>query len=186
MGILDGALFGTPKDTTSGSAGKEVVKAREFDITQYGKKMAVLIGVLTPAIVGALKALTGKEVTDAMVIASLAVTAVGILSASFVMAVDMIARAIVTRRTEPDEGAAQAAASSSGAPAPDPPDTPAGPYIRIEGLEGARPVFDVRDEGGSDSSFLVPTGAALSDPAGFDGPIRWVSAKKVRGSVSRA
>lgn len=168
MGILDNPLFGTPK--ASDSAGEEVVKAREFDITQYGKKMAVLIGVLVPAIVGALKLFHVKEISDAMVIASLAVTAVGILSASFVMAVDMIARALVTRRTETKEER--------------PPDGPH--YVRIKGSNDPRPVFAVRDEGGDDSSFLVPTGERLSDPSGFDGPLRWVPAKKVRASVSRA
>ena len=67
MGLLDNALFGAPKPT--GEAGEEVIKAREFDITQYGKKMAVLIGVLAPAIVGGLKVIWGNDVTPAMVIA---------------------------------------------------------------------------------------------------------------------
>ena len=78
--------------------GSEVVKAREFDVTQYGKWMAGLIGVLTPAIFGALKLFKVEQVTPAMVIAALAVTAVAIFSASLVIAVDMLARAMVTRR----------------------------------------------------------------------------------------
>ncbi len=120
MGLLDNALFGAPK--ASGAAGDEVIKAREFDITQYGKKMAVLIGVLTPAIVGALKLFHVSEVTPAMVIAALGVTAVAIFSASLVMAVDMIARAMVTR--QPAAGspsgsqAGGAAAGSSDPPKP--------------------------------------------------------------------
>lgn len=94
MGILDNALFGAPKAT--GDVGDEVVTAREFDVTQYAKKMAVLIGVLAPAIVGGLKVIWGKDVTPAMVVAALAVTGIAILSASIVMAADMVARAMVT------------------------------------------------------------------------------------------
>ena len=82
--------------------GSEVVKAREFDITQYGKWMAGLIGVITPAIFAALKLANVKEVTTSMVIASLAVTGVAILGASLVISVDMLARALVTRNTRVD------------------------------------------------------------------------------------
>lgn len=98
MGLLDG-LFGVPKP--SGDTGSEVVKAREFDITQYGKKMTVLIAVLVPAIVAALKALGVKEISETMVIASLAVTAVGVFCATLLMAVDMVARAHVTSQAKP-------------------------------------------------------------------------------------
>ncbi len=117
MGLLDNALFGSPKPT--GEAGDEVIKAREFDITQYGKKMAVLIGVLVPAIVGALKLFHVQEVSEAMVIAALGVTAVAILSASLVMAVDMIARALVTSASKPAAtSAASATADDDGRPDP--------------------------------------------------------------------
>jgi len=189
MGILDNPLFGTPQ--ASDSTGEEVVKAREFDITQYGKKMAVLIGVLVPAIVGALKLFHVKEISDAMVIAALAVTAVGILSASFVMAVDMIARALVTRQTggdgEKKSAPSGATGAAGGGPAPTGPgSSPGTQFVRIKGSDDPRPVFAVRDEGGDDSAFLVPIGAKLSDPPGFEGPLRWVPAKKVRASVSRA
>lgn len=109
MGILDNALFGAPK--ASGETGEEVVTAREFDVTQYGKKMAVLIGVLAPAIVGGLKVLWGKDVTPAMVVAALGVTGIAILSASLVMAADMISRAIVTRAEHPKSTPAAGGAS---------------------------------------------------------------------------
>lgn len=94
MGLLDG-LLGTPKPR--GDAGEELVKAREFDITQYGKRLTVLIALLVPAIIGAMKALGVKEISEAMVIASLGVTAVAIFCATLVIAVDMIARALITR-----------------------------------------------------------------------------------------
>lgn len=113
MGLLDNALFGSPKEAAV-APGEEVVKAREFDITQYGKKMAVLIGVLTPAIVGGLKVLWGKDVTPAMVVAALGVTAVAILSASLVMAADMISRALVTRDSKPTAKPATPGGSSAG------------------------------------------------------------------------
>lgn len=96
MGLLDG-LFGVPKP--GGDTGAEVVKAREFDITQYGKKMTVFIAAIVPAIVAALKALGVEEISEAMVIASLAVTAVAVFCASLLMAVDVIARAMVTRQS---------------------------------------------------------------------------------------
>ena len=44
MGILDNALFGARRQ--AGETG-EVVKAREFDVTQYGKRMAGLIGLFS-------------------------------------------------------------------------------------------------------------------------------------------
>jgi hypothetical protein len=100
MGLLDG-LFGVPKP--SGETGREVVKAREFDITQYGKKLTVFIAVLVPAIVAALKALGVEEISETMVIASLAVTAVAVFCATLLMAVDMIARALVTRGAADDD-----------------------------------------------------------------------------------
>ena len=83
--------------------GAEVVKAREFDVTQYGKWMAGLIGVLTPAIVGALKLFKVEQVTEPVVIAALGVTAVAVFSVSLVISVDMLARAIVTRGAANDD-----------------------------------------------------------------------------------
>jgi hypothetical protein len=84
----------------SNKPGTEVVKAREFDVTQYGKWMAGLIGLITPAIFGVLKLFKVEQVTTSMVIAALAVTAVAIFSASIVIAVDMLARAMVTRDSQ--------------------------------------------------------------------------------------
>lgn len=114
MGLLDG-LFGAPKP--QGGSGEELVKAREFDITQYGKRLTVLIAVLVPAIVAALKALGVKEISEAMVIASLAVTAVAIFCATLVIAVDMIARAMVTRNAA--AAGNSTAGDGRGAPQPD-------------------------------------------------------------------
>jgi hypothetical protein len=130
LGLLDNALFGSSKAT--GAVGDEVITAREFDITQYGKKMAVLIGVLTPAIVGALKLFHVSEVTPAMVIAALAVTAVSIFSASLVMAVDMIARAMVTR--QPIAGSPSGSQAGKASPgSPDPPKP--GEEVRVKTTE---------------------------------------------------
>lgn len=98
----------------SNKPGTEVVKAREFDVTQYGKWMAGLIGLITPAIFAALKLFKVEQVTTSMVIAALAVTAVAIFSASLVIAVDMLARAIVTRDAQPKTASAAPSSSQSG------------------------------------------------------------------------
>ncbi|HET8863491.1 MAG TPA: hypothetical protein VFM94_09605 [Solirubrobacterales bacterium] len=96
----------------SGDSGSEVIKAREFDITQYGKKLTVLIAVLVPAIVAALKALGVKEISETMVIASLAVTAIAVFCATLLMAVDMLSRALVTRQPKPTSPPAKASGAN--------------------------------------------------------------------------
>lgn len=53
MGLLDNALFGTPQNHDQDKQDKAVapVQAPEFDVTQYAKKLAIVIGVLAPAII---------------------------------------------------------------------------------------------------------------------------------------
>jgi hypothetical protein len=83
--------------------GDEVVTAREFDITQYVKKLGVSIGVLAGASAGALKLFKVEQITPGIVAAALGVTAVGLLGVCLVAAVDIAARAYVTAATpDPD------------------------------------------------------------------------------------
>lgn len=151
MSIL-GKLVGTPQ-AAPGDTGTEVVKAKEFDITQYGKKVGLFVGAFVPVLVAALKALGVEEVTDAMVIAALGVTAVALFSVSLVMGVDMIARAIVTKAGEEGEDGSGGGDVSS---------VQTGLEVRLEDSTDMRPVLAIRGDGAG-NSFLVKFALAMRD-----------------------
>lgn len=102
MSIL-GSIFGTPPDHGGEKAKKEVVTAPEFDLTQYVKKLGVSIGVLAGASASALKLFHVKEITTGIVAAALGLTAAALLGVCMVAAVDIAARAYVTRSTAKPE-----------------------------------------------------------------------------------
>lgn len=174
MSIL-GRLVGTPQ-APAGDTGKEVIEAREFDITQYGKKLAVVTAALATAVVAALEVFDIQEVTEALAIAGLAFVAVCLFSASLVMAVDMIARAIVTV-PEAARGSSDAAETTDAEIEAVRSDL----EVRIEGSDEMRPVLAISRGNGGDS-FYVPTGLRSGDgnrPT-FEGPFRWVPSTEVR------
>jgi len=95
---LLGRLLGTPPDHEAKKAdpSKATVQAPEFDLTQYAKKLTVVVGVLFPAVLAALK--TAKvDLSDGILIAALAVTGAALVGVCLVMAADLGARAYADR-----------------------------------------------------------------------------------------
>jgi hypothetical protein len=100
VSLLDflGPLVGNPskRDEDKQDPTKAPITAPEFDITQYAKRLAVVIGVLFPAILGVLRAAHIK-IDEGVIIAALGVTAASLLGACFVMASDILGRAYADR-----------------------------------------------------------------------------------------
>jgi hypothetical protein len=101
MGLLDSPIFGTPPEHTTEKreeGGKNLaVKAPEFDVTQYVKKLSVVMATLAAGAAGVLKAIEGTDTPPGILAACLGVVAVGILGVCLISAVDIAARAYVTR-----------------------------------------------------------------------------------------
>jgi hypothetical protein len=183
VGLFDNALFGTPptQPQDSKDPAKAPVQAPEFDITQYAKKLAVVVGVIAPAILAALKLFKVDQITPGIVIGALALTAVALLSVSLVMAVDVATRGYLTRGTAPtsdDEALAGTGGQFLVA-------APPGALAWLEGQEDPRPVLAIAGDGKSQSSYLVAAGSELRRPVGatevsaHDGAPQWQGADKV-------
>ncbi|HMI82343.1 MAG TPA: hypothetical protein VK480_11185 [Solirubrobacterales bacterium] len=180
MGIVK-KIFGVPEEHQEEKKKHEVVKAPEFDITQYAKKLGVSIGILIGAVIAGLKAVKVEEVTDPVLVGMLAVVAAAMLGMSFVMAVDLAARAYLT-----GEGAAEETA-----PDDDPADgdlipaTP-GTIAWLQGEDEPRPVLAMTGDGEKVSSYLVAAGASVSRTVGgktvgaIDGTPKWFRAEEIR------
>ena len=165
MGLLDNALFGTPPNHDQDKQDKAVapVQAPEFDVTQYAKKLAIVIGVLAPAIIAALKLFNVKEVTPGIVIGALAVTAVALLSVSLIMAVDLASRAYLTRGETLKDGHSGADQTfQAGLIAAEP-----GTLVWLDGDDEPRPVLAIAGDGTSASSYLAVSGPALAPLLGY-------------------
>jgi hypothetical protein len=177
MGLLDFALFGTPKQTAESQVGGEnvAVKAPEFEITQYVKKLSVSLGLLAAASATALKLFDSSKTPPGIIAACLGVTAVGILGVCLISAVDIAARAYVTRGQQPtpnnpppgpvDQGgapAAQTAAATAPAPTPTALPTIAVSPDRVlawlEGDEQPRLVLAVTGDGAASKYLLSGDG----------------------------
>jgi hypothetical protein len=90
-------LVGTPKEQVDkNDKEKAPVQAPEFDITQYAKKLGVVVGVLFPVVLGALKA-AKVGITPGIVEASLGVTAAGLLGVALASAADILGRVYAHR-----------------------------------------------------------------------------------------
>ena len=175
-----GKLFGTPPDHKEEKKDHEIVKAPEFDVTQYAKKLAVVLGVLAPAIVAALKVLNVKEATPGIAIGALGVTAAALLAVSLVMAVDIAARAYLTigqaGKEEEKNGAAKGEIVA----------TVPGTMIWLDGDEEPHPLLAISGDGSEASSYLVASGSTIQrrsdgkDVAAVDGPPEWHPASAVR------
>lgn len=77
--------------------GEEKVDAKEFDLTQLAKQLALAIPIVMGGILGALELLGVKDVFEepAYVVTALGVTAAGVIGLSIVSAADIVARAYV-------------------------------------------------------------------------------------------
>jgi len=180
MGII-GKLFGTPPDHKEEKKEHEIVEAPEFDVTQYAKKLALVIGVLAPAIAGTLKALKIEHVSSGMVIGAFGVTAAALLGVSLVMAVDVAARAYLTVG-KPAEKATDGDGKSKGEIAAAPPGT----TVWLEGDDEPHPLLAIAGDGSDSSSYLIAAGSTIERHAGgkdvtaIDGSAKWHPASEVR------
>jgi hypothetical protein len=186
MSIL-GSIFGTPPDHGAEKANQKVVTAPEFDITQYVKKLGVSIGVLAGASASALKLFHVKEITTGIVAAALGLTAAALLGVCMVAAVDIAARAYVTRSTakpEPvDGGPAGTDAAGTGG-------LPVGTVsqkllVWLEGEAQPRLVLAVAGDGDKSKYLLSGDEVGERDQSkgsvpSLEGSPAWHDAKKIR------
>jgi hypothetical protein len=197
MGFI-GKLVGTPKEYEKEKGDHEVVETPEFDITQYAKKLAVVITTLAVAGVAALKGFDVAQ-TEGMVIAIFGVIAAAMLGVSAVMAVDLAARAYLAgagaaqkKEKEKKDGGAEPG-GGDGAPAPDPKPgvglvaAAPGTVVWLEGDEEPHPLVAISGLGdGKDVSYLVADGSKVSLGEGDErvsaihGAPKWHPADAVR------
>ncbi len=174
---LLGRLLGTPShhEEEKADPSKATVHAPEFDLTQYAKKLAAVVGVLFPAVLAALKA-ANVDLSDGILIAALAVTGAALIGVCLVMAADLGARAYADRSSR---WSAQPASPPAGALGRTPLMT-----VWMRGETEALPVLAVdRDSAGT--AYLVLRGSTSKKTvdgheveAYDDGP-EWVSASEV-------
>jgi len=181
MGLI-GRLFGTPTEHKDEKKEAEVVKAPEFDITQYAKKLALGIPVFVGGTVAALDEFTEIEQTEALAIAAIGLTAIALLAVSLVMAVDLAARAYLAgqgsaAKKEEEKEEKGGEKRSDLIPAP------AGTKAWVEGSEGPHPVLVIATDGEEATSYLVASGEQVERGAGtkaIDGAPKWYPAEKIR------
>ncbi|MDX6590113.1 MAG: hypothetical protein QOI84_1387 [Solirubrobacterales bacterium] len=178
MGLI-GNLLGTPKEHEREKAENEVVKVPEFDITQYAKKLGVTIGVIAAAAAAALEIFHVTEITPGIVIGAFGLIAAAVLAVSFVMAIDIAARAYLT-----GEGSAEKAKESPSDS--DLVSAPPGTMVWLEDDDDPHPVLAIAHDGGKVSSYLVAAGSTVDRGhdgermKAIDGTPKWQSADTIR------
>jgi hypothetical protein len=184
MGILE-RLVGTPEDHAEEKEENAVVSSPEFDVTQYAKKLAVVVGVIVPASIAVAKA-AEVDIDTEIVVGSFVITAAALLAVSLVMAVDIGARAYAVVQARP----AATPEQSGGAPIGGALQAPPGLKVWLADREGPHSVLAVArgaDEtsylvvGGSSSKKRIPGHRAQVD-AYDEGPV-WVSDDAVTASA---
>lgn len=196
MGFLSNPLFGTPKDHAEKKAELEVVKLPEFDITQYGKKLGLILPGFLGAGAGALAVFEDKDISDPVIVGLLALAAAMLLGTSFVMAVDVAARAYLTgggaakEKEKKEKGGANGEADTDSPPAGKPGSTliplPAGAVVWLQGERDPHPLLAMASDGKEVSSYLVATGGPVDRARGaetvqaIDGTPTWQGPEKVR------
>lgn len=179
MSLL-GRLVGTPTEHTDEKKEGAVVKAPEFDITQYAKKLALGIPVFVGGTVAALDEFTELQQTEALAIGAIGLTAIALLAVSLVMAVDLAARAYLagegSAAKKEEKGKGEETRSET-IPAP------AGTTAWVEGSEKPHPVLVIANDGEEATSYLVATGDEVERGTGtkaIDGAPKWYPAEKIR------
>jgi hypothetical protein len=192
MGLI-GNLLGTPKEHEKEKDKHEVVKTPEFDITQYAKKLAVVITTLAVAGTAALKGFDVSQ-TEGMVIAIFGVIAAAMLGVSVVMAVDLAARAYLAGAGAAEKEAKDGgSANGDGDPPPGPGliTVPPGTIVWLEDDDEPHPLLAISGPTGEKAgSYLVAAGSKVSRPQGdksvdaIDGAPKWHSGDTIRAVKS--
>jgi hypothetical protein len=150
---------------------KATVQAPEFDITQYAKKLGVVVGVLFPAILGVLKA-ANVDISTPVMLAALGVTAAALIGVSLASAADILGRVYADRSSK------WAAAAGTG------PSSNSLMTVWLSGEEEGRPVITI-DRGESGTSYLVLRGSTSKKTVGgeevevYDEKPSWVDESKI-------
>lgn len=168
--------------------GKEVVEAREFDLTKFAKRYGGAVGILFPAVIGALDKVKGIHITTPIIVAALGVTAAALLGIALVSAVDIAARAFLSgegseqKKATTDGGEADSAeAGSAGVIA-----APAGMQVWLKEDGGPYPVVAMSGDGKKVSSYLIATGSTQKRTVGdtqvdaIDGTVKWCDGGEVQ------
>jgi hypothetical protein len=156
MGLI-GNVFGVPKKHEEEKKEHEVVRLPEFDITQYGKKLGLIVGTVVAAAFTAMEVAGVEEVTEGMVIASLGVAAAALLGICLLMATDLVARAYITASGAAEEPAAEDPPTGSEVVATSP-----GTMVWLENGDEPHPLLAIATNGGEASSYLIAAGSKVS------------------------
>jgi hypothetical protein len=173
--------------------GKALIQAPEFDITQYAKKLGVVVGVLVPAVLGALKA-ANVDVSTPIMIATLGVTAAALLGVSFVVAADILGRVYADRSAKWSLGSDAASGATAGRPGAaagghaGAAGAPGGPEalmtVWVSGGTEACPVIAI-ERGESETSYLILQGSTSRKQLGgrevevYDGRPTWIEESEI-------
>lgn len=189
MGLV-GRLVGTPPDHVREKEKQQIVDIPEFDVTQYAKKLGVVVGLIVPVIITALKSFGVHDISTPIIVSGLGVTAVVLLSASLVMAVDLASRSYLKRgliaqgeRETHEDGAA---GSAGGAVA-----VPSGVLVWLKDREEPQPLLAVARGSDGESSYLVAGGPVIqrrgsdgSPQYAFDGAPEWHPAADIHATTA--
>jgi len=183
MGLIENIL-GTPSEHGAEKKEQEVVKTPEFDVTQYAKKLAVMVGVVAAAAASALKLFKVDQVTPGIVIGAFGLAAAALIGASLVMAIDVAARAYLAGRGAAEKEKEQAAKVGAHEGESNLVPAPPGTVAWIEDKAKPRPVLAIK-EGPAGPAYLVAAkprqGNSGTQPG--EGAPKWITGDAVR-SVS--
>jgi hypothetical protein len=168
--------------------GTEAVKAREFDLTKFAKRYGGAVGILFPAIIGALDKVKGIHITTPIVVAALGVTAAALLGIAFVSAVDIAARAFLSGEgsAQKSDGGDDGEAHDEAAAAPEVIAAPTGMQVWLKEGDSPHPVAAMSSDGKKVTSYLVATGSSQERTVdgkqvkAIDGTVKWCDAAEVQ------
>lgn len=182
MGLMSNSLFGTPKDHQAEKEDHKAVTIPEFDITQYAKKLGVAIGVIVTATATALKLFKVDQITPAIVVGALGVTAAALLGMSLVMAVDLVARAYLTGEGSASKGeGTDTGTNRKDAITPLPPGT----LVWLKDDERPHPALAITSDGKTVGAYLVAVGSTIERGQGkeaqsaIDGAPKWEDVDRI-------
>jgi hypothetical protein len=174
--------LGIPTQDTQEQEETEVVKAPEFDLTQFAKGLVPLTALVLGGVVAALKAAKVDEVTEpAVLVGILGVVAAAVLGASFVSAIDIAARAFLSGEGSAEKAAAEKAGPADSKVIP----MPSGTLVWLQGDDRPLPLLAVSKQGTEPDSYLVASGETFEagrsgeTQKAIKGTPRWEPAEKI-------
>jgi hypothetical protein len=174
--------LGVPTQDSEEQAQTEVVKAPEFDLTQFAKGLVPLTALVLGGVVAALKAANVDELTEpAVLVGVLAVVAAAVLGASLVSAVDIASRAFLSGEGSAEKAAAEKAEGADPEVIP----MPSGTLVWLRDDDRPVPLLAVSKQGKEPDSYLVASGETFEagrsgeTQKAIKGPPTWEPAEKI-------